>query len=296
MKKNNQWFSILVWMFLIIILTLSAYVILSYIIPFSQNTKWIENASRAYYYAYWGIESSLLDVKTSSTNTPLSLPASTSTWYYSLVWKNWNLNPPLWKGNSDINTDYNKIWPNFPVQMEVWNNLLAWNISNVKMFLRVPAFTWWTLIFDATWPIINWSLSSTWNTLNATDYITQANIKNSITDYVSSSSNNFVFSSKNWKNLEESNLTFQSFYSGNCINNSCILKLSVINPLKAKLSSWTSYDIPYLEYKIDFWGASIPLYYTNIDASWKSYWFKKDLKVRVPQQTLNQAFDFTVFQ
>ncbi len=295
MKKNNQWFSILVWMFLIIILTLSAYVILSYMIPFSQNTKWIENASRAYYYAYWGIESSLLKVKNNDV-TDINIP-TTWTWFWADIVADWSLNPPLWKGNSDINSNYNKIWPNFPVQMEVWNNLLAWNISNVKMFLRVPAFTWWTLTFDATWPIINWSLSSTWDTLNATDYITQANIKNSITDYVSSSSNNFVFSSKHWKNLEETDIIFQSFYGNNCINNSCILKLSVVNPLKARLSSWTSYDIPYLEYKIDFWGgASIPLYYTNIDASWKSYWFKKDLKVRVPQQTLNQAFDFTVFQ
>lgn len=293
MKKNNQWFSILVWMFLIIILTLSAYVILSYMIPFSQNTKWIENASRAYYYAYWWIESSLLDVKTSLTNTPLSLPASTSTWYYSLVWKNWNLNPPAWKGNSDINTDYNKIWPNFPVQMEVWNNLLAWNISNVKMYFKVPAFTWWVLTFDNTDSIISLSLSSTWDTLYINDFIKWTDIKKSNeTTSISKTS----FNTLQWKNLEESNLTFQSFYSGNCINNSCILKLSVINPLKAKLSS-SNYDIPYLEYKIDFWGsASIPLYYTNIDASWKSYWFKKDLKVRVPQQTLNQAFDFTVFQ
>jgi hypothetical protein len=33
-----------------------------------------------------------------------------------------------------------------------------------------------------------------------------------------------------------------------------------------------------------------------IEASGKAYGFKKDLEVQVPQQTVNQAFDFTVFQ
>lgn len=292
MKKNNQWFSILVWMFLIIILTLSAYVILSYMIPFSQNTKWIENASRAYYYAYWGIESSLLKVKNNDV-TDINIP-TTWTWFWADIVADWSLNPPPWKGNSDINSNYNKIWPNFPVQMEVWNNTLT-NISNIKMYFKVPAFTWWTLIFDNWWkdPVINMILSSSTDSLTITWVVISNVIKNS-SDTTHSSVSSFAL--MQWKKLDESQDSFNNFYSSKCsLWKTCILKLSVVNPLKARLSS-SNYDIPYLEYKIDFWGASIPLYYTNIDASWKSYWFKKDLKVRVPQQTLNQAFDFTVFQ
>ena len=73
------------------------------------------------------------------------------------------------------------------------------------------------------------------------------------------------------------------------------MKLSLINPLYTT----TGLKIPYLEYTINPWDnvwTKFPLYYTTIDTSWKSYWFKKDLNVRVPQQTTNQAFDFTLFQ
>ena len=54
--------------------------------------------------------------------------------------------------------------------------------------------------------------------------------------------------------------------------------------------------IPYLEYQIDFWTFTVPQRYTRIQASGKAYGFKKDLEVNIPQTTLNQAFDFTVFQ
>ena len=60
-------------------------------------------------------------------------------------------------------------------------------------------------------------------------------------------------------------------------------------------------QVPYLEWKIDFDNDNsginnVPLRYVIIDAAWKSYWFRKDLKIRIPQQSVIEAFDFTVFQ
>jgi hypothetical protein len=68
--------------------------------------------------------------------------------------------------------------------------------------------------------------------------------------------------------------------------------MSVVNNLS--LSTWKK--IPYIEYKINFNSVSVPERYTRIEASGQSYGFRKKIEVQIPQQTLNQAFDFTVFQ
>ena len=69
--------------------------------------------------------------------------------------------------------------------------------------------------------------------------------------------------------------------------------MSVINDL---VLSSSAAKIPYLEYQITTFPSSVPDRYTRIESYGKSYGFQKKLDVRVPQQTVNQAFDFTVFQ
>jgi hypothetical protein len=54
-------------------------------------------------------------------------------------------------------------------------------------------------------------------------------------------------------------------------------------------------QIPYLEYKITTTN-SIPDRYTTISSAGKSHGFQKELSVSIPQKTVNQALDFTVFQ
>ena len=51
-------------MALMILIVLSAYVILAYIIPFMKSVKGVENTSGAYYQAYGGIEEALYHTKT----------------------------------------------------------------------------------------------------------------------------------------------------------------------------------------------------------------------------------------
>jgi hypothetical protein len=54
--------------------------------------------------------------------------------------------------------------------------------------------------------------------------------------------------------------------------------------------------VPYLEWYIDFDSKTVPLRYARIHAEGKSYGFKRDFYIRVAQQTISEAFDFTVFQ
>jgi len=55
-------------------------------------------------------------------------------------------------------------------------------------------------------------------------------------------------------------------------------------------------SIPYLEYSIDTGGQNIPTRFTNINAIGGAYGFRKNINVKVPQLTTDQAFDFAVFQ
>ena len=130
-------------------------------------------------------------------------------------------------------------------------------------------------------------LSSDTDTLYATgSWITATNIN---------SWNWWSINDKDGFILDGASSTFSNFYSSHCNNSGswCTLKMSVINDL---VLTQNDTKIPYLEYQIIFWNNNLPDRYTRVEAYGKSYGFQKKLDVRVPQQTVNQAFDFTVFQ
>ena len=74
----------------------------------------------------------------------------------------------------------------------------------------------------------------------------------------------------------------------------CTLKLSVIGDLS--ISDIHGTQIPYLEYQIDTNTQEIPTRFTHIQSFGRSFGFQKDVDVRIPQITTDQAFDFAVFQ
>ncbi|USN57813.1 MAG: hypothetical protein H6767_05515 [Candidatus Peribacteria bacterium] len=72
------------------------------------------------------------------------------------------------------------------------------------------------------------------------------------------------------------------------------MKLSVIHPLELSSGDTTA---PYLEYRIEIGnGDTIPLRFARVQGSGKSYGFKKDIQANIPQQTVIEALDFTIFQ
>jgi hypothetical protein len=288
MKKTKKALSLVIAISITLIMGLLALYILEYMIPFSRNTKNIEHSVAAYYGADSAIEDALYSMSWALLDFEKSdiLDSSLSRDYSIEMDAKGKILPPSWKWNSEFDKNYNiiRIWE--PIQIEVWNNLIT-NLSDFEIIFKVPdldsnsnsseTLSGWTL------KIINWQLSGKDDILNANNtQITADNI-----DW-----NGIVLWSKDWLTLNDTIQSFSNFYSSNCgASNPCKLKMSVIN--KLELTDRTS--VPYLEWKIES-NNEIPLRYRVINVVWKSHGFRKDLNIKVPQQTVNEAFDFTVFQ
>lgn len=300
MKINNSWFSIIIWMWLVLLISLSAYMILSYMIPFSKNIKWIENASNAYYTSYAGIEKALYYINktrwTSLNSDTWAIMPNNSKWYSYITNSTWSTIPLPWEWNSEYNKDHNIISAYAPLQLQVWNWYLTNNWNWVNFYFRVPDIdlNWVNddeTLSGGTLPIINWLLLSENDTLVASwSYIDADWVKKSNCTWTCY----WQIYDKIWNILSSwANETFQNYYNSNCWTSSgCTLKLSVIS----KLETTNSIEIPYLEYKIEWLWDLFPNRYTKINSSWKSYWFQKNLEIKISQQTIDQIFDFTIFQ
>ena len=119
MKKNNGWFSIVIWMALMVLIVLSAYVILAYIIPFMKSVKGVENTSGAYYQAYGGIEEALYFTKQRATLTSETggVMPSDPVGYGFQTFSSGTSIPQAWYGNSEYSTGHNIISQTEPIQL-----------------------------------------------------------------------------------------------------------------------------------------------------------------------------------
>ena len=308
MKKNNkQWFTIILAMWIVLIIGLMAYNILDYIIPFWREVKWIENSSRAYYLANNWIESALYNVNL--RNNSWSIDDRTEYWE-NFVWdistkyntfSSWNILPPEWEWNSEYDNNWNIISQWNPIQLSIWNWYLN-RTTSIKAAFRVPKINniWWSTLSWNSMPIISWQLSSNNNSLNASWWIILAS--NVLSSDKTFSNANINWPSLSWVDLDWNEMSIADFYWNSDItwhcywtNSWCILKFSIINKLELNLDD---IGIPYLEWKNEIDNAFnvIPLRYTKVSAAGKSMWYKKELEIKIPWKTLNQAFDFTVFQ
>lgn len=308
---NKKWFSLIIAIWLVIVMTLIATLILDFAIPFSKNIKWIENASNSYYQVNSWFEDAVFfiskNILWSETWKTMSNTINTDFWYK--ITASWSKSPTAWKWNSDFDPDWNKISEWNSIQMEVWSNKINnWPLtSKSRIYFRVPNldWNWWlTLSWWNTLPIINWKLSwenssldaSSWSQFKASQTCKSATLNN--TDCINLWIPLIFDNNLKWSYLDinwiEQQTDFKSFYDANCKNLSwCILKLSVINSL---ILSTNNTKIPYLEWKLDFWNNTIPSRYAEIEASGKSNWFKKYIDFSVPQKTGIDTFDFTIFQ
>lgn len=303
MKNNNKKaFSLFIAIFLVLITSLLSIYLLEYIIPFARNNKWIENWTRAYYEANKWIEQTLYFIRnrpTITSETWSSMPAN-AIWYSINLISSWATIPKPWEWNSEYDKDYNMLSQNEPIQLwiwrkETWNADLDWSNDWIWFKFKVPNITTWLSLSWANYPIINWVVTSENEALIASwSYITTNQIN----------SEAFIqFLYNTWSLLDWTPSNLQIFHDLYCngSNSGCILKMSLINRLV--LVNWNT--IPYIEYKLIRWSPwtnanaanyILPDRYSKINTSWKSYWFQKNLEVKVPQKTVNQAFDFTVFQ
>jgi len=211
-------------------------------------------------------------------------------WIYNSIWDDIVANgsqvPLNSTWNSEYDNNFNTLSPGNPIQLEVWDGMVS-NWNTVSFNIRVPNTTWWTSYSLFWWvePAVNWQLSTPSSTLNSDNTSITANEVNS--------ASTISLSTRDGVDLDGNTERFRDFYSSNCTSwVSCILKLSLVS----ELVSTTGVSLPYLEYQISFWASNVPLRFIQINTSGKSYGFRKDLYIKVPQLTVWEAFDFTVLQ
>lgn len=303
MKQNNtKGFSIVLALGLALLLSYTWLYLLDYMVPFSRNIKWIENATKALYESYGGVEDALYAI--SVNNTGYEVTGVTSQGYEYDVDGIWQSIPAVWLGTSDFDANWNKLSQWDPIQLKVGQDRLnGWWPDRIRISLRIPDFDGNgsrdnLKTSDGDDDIILWQLSSSTDSISTRDgeFISESDINWDI-DPAESLWNSWVSSHGEWVMVDGTDRTFQWFYNNNsspCDNvaNECVLKISIINPL---ISSSNDATIPYLEYQV-LTDRDIPLRYAQVNADGTSFWYTKNIQVAVPQQTTNSAFDFTVFQ
>lgn len=302
MKKDSTWFSILIGMTLTLLIVLSAMIILAYILPFMRAVKGIENAAGAYYQAYSGVEKSLMFLKTRellTTETWATQGAGSPSGTTYRTYSSGSTIPQKGFWNSPYHPDYNIISPTDPIQLEIGNlgtlDQATWN--DIFFHIKVPDTSgqWNIWMASGSQVLITWTLSSkSGSVLSASweSYLTGGKIDQTFVP-PPADARLFHMVNSTWSHFNGNEEKTIDFYNSNCGNTWCILRASVVNELWT--SSWT--QIPYLEYQLHFPGSiKIPDRYTRIESYGNSYGYQKKLEVKVPQQTIGQAFDFTVFQ
>lgn len=306
-NNNKQWFSILLAMWITLVTGMIAILILEFIIPFSKNIKWVENSSTAFYQSYSGIEEAMWFISQNDLwvgNTESFVQANPQDTAYSVASMT-TIIPPTWKWNSEYNTDWNRFDNNFPIQLVIPDATPSIDFSNVDFTFRIPDEL--NNSNNVEWNdasqlyIINWIITgisdpngTKWDwddvpvVLNGIN--TQLIRKNEIWNVDISIWN------REWRTIDWITCDITEFTTNSCswISNiyDVTLKMSLVDQLILDNGS----SIPYLEYQIDFWSDSVPGRYTQIETSGKSYGFRKNMDIKVPQQSTNQAFDFAVFQ
>lgn len=300
MKKDSTWFSILIGMTLTLLIVLSAMIILAYILPFMRAVKGIENAAGAYYQAYSGVEKSLMFLKTRellTTETWATQGAGSPSGTTYRTYSSGSTIPQKGFWNSPYHPDYNIISPTDPIQLEIGGLDLSGvsNLEDIYFHFKAPSLEWDTSI-AMTWSqqvLVTWTLSSKSGSILSATW--PSHITESLVDTSDGSSVTFKMVTSTWAHFNGDEQKTSEFYNENCKDtwSWCILRASVVNELWT--SSWT--QIPYLEYQLHFPNdIKIPDRYTRIESYGNSYGYQKKLEVQVPQQTIGQAFDFTVFQ
>ncbi len=304
-KNNKQWFSILLAMWITLVTGMIAILILEFIIPFSRNIKWVENSSAAFYQSYSGIEEAMWFISQNDLgvgNTDSFVQANPQDTAYSVVSMT-SIIPPTWKGNSEYDTNWNRFDNNFPIQLAITDSDI--DFSDVEFTFRIPAelddgnnVEWND---DTQLYLINWIITGIsdpdnvkWNSDDVPVVLNGINTKLIRKDEIWDI--DISIWDREWRTIDWNTCSITNFTNNSCSWISNIYDVTLKMSLVDQLILDNGKSIPYLEYQIDFWSDSVPGRYTQIETSGKSYGFRKNMDIKVPQQATNQAFDFAVFQ
>ena len=291
--------AILISLIILTLLTIVTTVFLEKVFHFSQSSEWIESSNVAYYSAVGLVEEQLMDPNVTKY-TPWNI-ASTGAITNNfgagrelIVDTGSSIVPRTWKGNSAFDSDYNIISLGEPLQLVIPNGI---NWNDVYFEFRVPKISSeWTgtsLSMDNSWVIL-WTIGYTGASLFASG-------ETEIFRWVHLNTNTNQFASFNGTTNTGSSATITDFYTNtnylwvngaNCGWYACTLKLSLIRPIF--LADWRV--LPFLEYRINFWGVSVTSQYMTLESKAYAYRFLRSRTIKIPQITTNTALDFAVLQ
>jgi len=273
------------------IIIIIAIYLLEKIVPFSRDIKWVESGNISYYRANTALNEALLSMSGSNpgyeTGSSAALYTTGSGITYTVTATGTVLpQSGLW--NSEYDTNWSILGPGKPVQL-LLSTSINWSLASTYLSFRVPDLdkngTWDQFLtgsLASSTPIINWTLSSSGDTLQASGSQIVASTANSGT---------VCFETLPWLTLSWSAHTFSNFYTTKCSTEQCTLKLSLINPLLLNGGE----NAPYLEYQAYF-NVAVPLQTAVIQTAWYAGGFRKNITRFIQQMTTSEALDFTVFQ
>jgi hypothetical protein len=123
-NKKTSGFSIVLAMGLVLLLSFSSLYLLEYMVPFSRNIKWIENASQAFYEGYSGVEEWLLQVYSWGIWEDYGeIQSGVQVYEYSVIWSG-SIIPIPEEGNSEYNSNWNRISQEEPISLLIWDDSL----------------------------------------------------------------------------------------------------------------------------------------------------------------------------
>lgn len=279
MKKNKKAVSLVIVMWIVLLTSFLALAIMVIIIPFSKSVSWMEHSTKAYYLANSWIERWIYNIKQEEekdnynfnvSKEGLNSPPWQRFFTKTTIKKTWSVEPEIWKWDSDFDKDFNTISTWNPIQF--W-----WWAKPEKIIFKIPATLWdWASYFleNPNECYISWQI---WYNDNG-EFVTETSDKE----------NCIKWENINWKNK----ITIDYFTNWKDASES-ILKFSVIDELKWKVGI-KKVVFPYLEWKASW--TDFNLRYATVDSTWKSADYVKRLNAKVPRDTVNEAFDFAVFQ
>lgn len=327
MKKNKKAVALVVVMWIVLVTSLLSLTLMQIIIPFSKSVSGMENSAKAYYMANAWLEEWMLDLKKereeeydfskrpderfkvknktfdlTGKNPNSSWDSSEMHYTKTIVKHKWDKEPNLWEWDSEFDRDFNQISVWNPIQMDV----TFIDPTKLKIYFKVPKINVVHSLEKDDICYISWQLSSEkWFANSSKDNCIKRSSIPNYNQYKAKPSPLNVFSRIteyyiSWEKKE--NINYKQIFNEIC-SSKCTLKFSIANELiwENINDSTKKINLPYLEWKIVYEYKGIDnrnfyFRYANIKSTWKSSIYTRDLEIKVPQQTTNEAFDFTVFQ
>ncbi len=273
-------------------------------VPASQGVRGIEDSNLAYYRARSGVETVLARV---DPGNPFSATGATgsSGSYFASSSAPVALIPSPGEGDSDYDQNWNKIGPANPVQIMLPMNF---DIAYSEFYFRLPDVdgdgqleSFSGAYYATNSGVISWFVSNGSGGYlvpsDAGQIITHGSVAKGVP--VTATVSPVLINLKGATDQDSNSAPLASKFGAaglDCGHKKCTLRLSVVQPIVTS----SGQTLPYLEYRIrpmqtSSSGALTPERFLKIASQGYANGFKREIVEKIPQTTVTQGLDTTVF-